>query len=114
MEELEEDLFKCLVCGFVSDKYDKVDRHIRKEHPKSKISSIPWIHEVTGRPEKETTIDPRGIVRELSHEPFKRYFREILRQFTNKDLDELASLIDQEKTHRKKRVSKTDKSLLVP
>lgn len=119
---LEVALFKCLVCGFLSEKYEEVDRHIRKEHPRSKVSSIPWIHETTREPEKEITLepekeialDPRGIVQEFSQGPFKRYFREILQHFTNKDLDELMLIVDQEKQRRKKKASKTDSSLLVP
>jgi hypothetical protein len=107
-------LFKCLVCGFISEKYDDIDGHIREQHPDDKVNSIPWVPVPTKQPEADNAHEDEVIIPPSFHEPFKRYLEEILPWFTEKDLDEIMSLIKQEKSRRKKRTSKANKSVLIP
>lgn len=109
-----KDLFKCLVCGFLSEKYDDVDSHIREQHPDSKVNSIPWVPVPTEQPEVENDLEDEGIIPPSLHESFKRYLEEILPWFTEKDLDEIMLLIEQEKSRRKKQTSEANKSVLIP
>ncbi|UCD73562.1 MAG: hypothetical protein JSW01_02680 [Candidatus Bathyarchaeota archaeon] len=107
-------MFKCLVCGFLSNKYDDVDSHIREEHPDENVNSIPWVPIPKKQLEAEDAHEDEVIIPPSFHEPFKRYLEEVLPWFTEKDLDEIMSLIKQEKVQRKKRASKTNKSVLIP
>lgn len=107
-------MFKCLICGFLSKKYDDIDHHIQEEHPDSKVNSIPWVPAQKEKPDVGNTPEDGEIIHSSLHDPFKRYLEEILPWFTEKDLDELISLVKQEKSRRKKPTSEANKSVLIP
>lgn len=109
-----KDLFKCLVCGYLSEKYDDIDSHIREQHPDDKVNSIPWVTVPIKQPKIEDIHEDEAAIPQSFYTPFKRYLEEILPWFAEEDLDEIMSLIDQEKSRRKKQTSEAKRSMLIP
>ena len=114
MQRAEKELFKCPVCGFLSESFPEVTRHIKEQHPDRKVSSIPSVpaprEHVVARKQPRST----GPVKETTHKLLTRIVKEILPQLADNDLDEIAALIKREKTRRKKEASETARHILTP
>jgi len=107
-------MFKCPVCGFLSESFPEVTRHIQEQHPDRKVSSIPSVPAPRERTAARKQPEPTGPARETTHDLLARIVKEILPQLAGKDLDEISALIKREKTRRKKKASETARRILTP
>ncbi len=107
-------MFKCPVCGFLSESYPEITHHIQEEHPDKKVSSIPSVPTPLRRLVAEGTPESSVLVQDPEYELLVRIVKEIVPRLESEDLDEIASLIRRAKKRRKKEVTAETEHILTP
>ncbi len=110
-------MFKCPVCGFLTENYDEVKSHIREQHPDKKVTSIPVVD-----PPESVRIQAGKLAQDQAGEPTEdssyqllvSIVKEILPQLTKEDLDEITSIIRKERTRMRKEESESPEDILTP